>query len=71
MGNFITCVKDRTTPISDVATHHRILTTCHLSNIAMRLNRKLNWNPATEQIVGDDEANGWQKREHRKGYEIL
>jgi predicted dehydrogenase len=71
MGNFFECMKDRTQPISDVATHHRAMTTCHLANIAIRLGRKLNWDPATEQIVGDDAANAWQKREARKGYEVV
>ena len=70
MGNFIACVKDRGQTQSDVFSHHRILTTCHLANIALRLNRTLKWNPETEQILGDDEANGWQKREQRKGYEV-
>jgi predicted dehydrogenase len=70
MANFFECCKDRSLPISDVATHHRAMTTCHLANIAIRLGRKLTWNPQTEQIVGDDEANKWQKREQRKGYEI-
>ena len=70
MGNFIACVKDRGETQSDVFSHHRNLTTCHLSNIAMRLGRTLKWNPETEQIVGDDEANAWQGREQRKGYEV-
>jgi hypothetical protein len=70
MGNFIECCRDRATPVSDVWSHHRILTTCHLANIAMRLNRTLKWDPKTEQIVGDDEANKWQGREQRKGYEV-
>ena len=70
MGNFIACVKDRGATQSDVFSHHRILTTCHLANIALRLNRTLKWNPETEQITGDDEANAWQKREQRKGYEV-
>ncbi len=69
MGNFIACVKDRGQTLSDVFSHHRNLTTCHLANIAMRLGRTLNWNPETEQIVGDDEANAWQGREQRQGYE--
>ena len=47
------------------------MTTCHLANIAIRLGRKLNWNPETEQIDGDDDANKWLKREQRKGYEIV
>ncbi len=71
MGNFIECVRDRSMPVSDVFSHHRALTTCHLANIAMRLGRKLTWDPVNELIVGDAEANAWQKREQRKGYEIV
>ncbi|GIW88154.1 MAG: oxidoreductase [Isosphaeraceae bacterium] len=71
MGNFIECCRDRGEPVSDVWTHHRALTTCHLANIALRLNRALTWDPETEQIVGDEEANGWQTRPQRKGYEVV
>jgi hypothetical protein len=35
---------------------HRTASVCHLNNIAMRLGRKLTWDPATERF-GDDEAN--------------
>jgi predicted dehydrogenase len=70
MGNFMACVKDRSTPISDVASHHRAITVCHLANIAMRLGRKLTWDPDAEQIVGDSEANAWQARTQRKGFEV-
>jgi hypothetical protein len=37
MGNFFECIKTREQPISDVHTHHRAMTTCHLANIAIRL----------------------------------
>jgi hypothetical protein len=67
--NFYECVKARELPVSDVFTHHRALTTCHLANICIRLGRPLKWDPETEQIVGDDEANAWQRREQRKGFE--
>ena len=70
MRNFMECVKDREQPISDVFTHHRAVTTCHLANIAIRLGRKILWNPETEMIVGDKDAQLWQAREQRKGYEI-
>ncbi|MCH7990049.1 MAG: Gfo/Idh/MocA family oxidoreductase [Planctomycetes bacterium] len=70
MANFMDCVKSRELPISDVYSHHRALTTCHLSNIALRLNRSLKWDSKTQQIVGDSDANQWQGREQRKGYEI-
>jgi predicted dehydrogenase len=71
MANFFECMKDRSVPVADVWTHHRALTTCHLANIAMRLgNRKLTWDPAKEEIVGDSEANSWLTRPQRAGYEI-
>jgi len=70
MRNFFECVKDRGMPVSDVFTHNRALTTCHLSNIAIRLGRTLKWDPKTQQIVGDDQANAWQSRKQREGYEI-
>lgn len=71
MRNFFECIKTREQPISDVGSHHRAVTTCHLANIAIRLGRPIAWNPKTEQVVGDDEANAWQSREQRKGYEIV
>lgn len=70
MGNFFECLQSREQPISDVYSHHRALTTCHLANIAIRLNRTLQWDAKTEQIVGDNDANQWQSREQRHGYEI-
>ena len=57
MGNFFECLKTREQPISDVDSHHRAMTTCHLANISIRLGRKVTWDSKTEQIVGDDEAN--------------
>jgi predicted dehydrogenase len=70
MRNFFACIKTREQPISDVFSHHRALTTCHLANIAIRLGRTLQWDPQKEQIIGDAVANGWQQREQRQGYEI-
>jgi predicted dehydrogenase len=70
MGNFYDCLQSRAQPISDVATQHRSATVCHLGNIAMRLQRKLRWNPETELFVGDEEADTWLRREQRKGFEF-
>jgi predicted dehydrogenase len=70
MENFFNCIGDRSLPISDVYSHHRAMTTCHLANIAIRVGHKINWDAQTEQIVGDDAANQWLGREQRKGYEI-
>ena len=69
--NFFACCGDRGKPASDVWSHHRALTTCHLANIAIRLGgRKLTWDPEKEAIVGDDQANAFLTRPQRAGFEI-
>lgn len=69
-ANFIEWMKNRKQPISDVWSHNRMLEICHLSNIAMRLNRELNWDPVKREIIGDEQANSFLAREYRKGFEI-
>jgi predicted dehydrogenase len=70
MQNFFDCVKNRKEPMSDVFSHHRSLTNCHLANIALRLNRDLKWDPVKEAMIDDAEAQSFVAREQRKGYEI-
>jgi len=56
--NFIDCVVSRGPTAAPAEVAHRSITICHLGNIAMRLGReKLRWDPRTERIVADDEAN--------------
>jgi predicted dehydrogenase len=55
--NFIDCIKSRKTPMAPVEAGHRTATICHLNNIGMLLNRRLEWDPVKEQFVDDDEAN--------------
>lgn len=69
MGNFFDCVQSRRTPISDIVSQHRSISTCHLANIAIRLGRTLKWNPEKELFVDDPQANQWLQREQRKGFE--
>jgi predicted dehydrogenase len=69
MGNFIDCVKSRKTPICPAEIGHRSASLCHLGVIAIRLGRKLNWDPIKEQFVGDDKANQWVTRPMRKPYD--
>jgi myo-inositol 2-dehydrogenase/D-chiro-inositol 1-dehydrogenase len=70
MQNFFDCIKNGGEPISDAASHHRSLTTCHLANIALRLGRPVQWDPAAESVVGDAEAAAMEKRPQRAPYEI-
>jgi len=69
-ANFIESMKSRKQPISDVWSHNRMLEICHLSNIAMRLGRELQWDPDKREIIGDAQANSFLARENRKGFEI-
>jgi predicted dehydrogenase len=68
MGNFFDCVKTRKAPIAEAEIGHRSVSVCHIGVIAVRLGRKLAWDPAAEQFKDDKEANGRLVREMRKPY---
>ncbi len=68
--NFLECVRSRQKPNADAETGHRATTLCHLVNICRAVQRKLQWDPKTEQFVGDEEANKLLSRPRRKGYEL-
>ncbi len=68
--NFFESVSDRTEPISDVFSHHRALSTCHLAGIAARLGRTIKWDPVRQAVIDDRQAQGFLGREKRPGFEI-
>ena len=68
MRNFFDCVRSRQQPICEAEIGHRSVSICHLGVIAIRLGRKLRWNPKREEFVDDKEANQFVAREQRKGY---
>ena len=69
--NFFDCVRSRKEPVASAAIQHRSMTVCHLTNISLRLGgRKLAWDPAQEEIVGDAEAKAMQSRKQREPYSI-
>jgi len=65
VNNFLDCVKSRQTPAADIRIGHRSATVCHLGNIAVRSKKRINWDPKTETIVGDQEAAKWLIKEYR------
>lgn len=69
-GNWVDCMHSRKRPIADVEIGHRSATVCHLGNIALRLGRKLKFDPRTEQFVGDTEANRMLWRPMRAPYTL-
>lgn len=66
MQNFFDCIDDRSRPVSDVFTHHRTMTSCHLCNIALMLGRELKWDPNAQNFVGDDQASALMSRKSRE-----
>jgi predicted dehydrogenase len=68
--DFLQCVKSRKDPYFPVDIGHRVSTVCHLANIAIKLGRKLKWNPKREQFVGDDEANKMLDRPRRDPWQL-
>ncbi|MEZ6063094.1 MAG: Gfo/Idh/MocA family oxidoreductase [Planctomycetaceae bacterium] len=68
MQNFFNCIESRKDPVSDVYTHHRTMTSCHLCNITLMLGRDLNWDPDKEEFIGDEQANALMTRPSRPGY---
>ena len=69
MGNFIQCAKSRKPTTCPAEVGHRSASLCHLGVISIRLGRKLQWDPAKEQFVNDNEANSYLVREMRKPYD--
>ncbi|MBC8872391.1 MAG: Gfo/Idh/MocA family oxidoreductase [Planctomycetes bacterium] len=55
--DFLDCVKSRGKPLAnaDVACYSHI--TCHAANIAIYLGRKVTYDPAKHEFVGDEQAN--------------
>ena len=55
--NFLDCVRSRgqTRANADAACHSHIA--CHAANIALFLNRKVNYDPVKNEFIGDEQAN--------------
>jgi len=64
--NFLDCVKSRALTITPCEVAHRSASVGHLGVIAIELARKIRWDPATESIIDDPEAERLLSRAYRK-----
>jgi len=55
--NLLDCVKTRSKPLSHIDDSVQSDILCHISDIAIRLEQKLRWDPKTEKFVNNDVAN--------------
>ena len=67
-GNWLECIKSGKEPISPVEIGHRACTVCLITHIAMKLGRRLEWDPNTEKFINDPEANSMLSRPQRAPY---
>jgi predicted dehydrogenase len=63
--NFFECLRNSGTPNADIEIGHLSSSLCHLGNIATRVRRVINFEPRTEEIQGDNEANALVRRTYR------
>jgi predicted dehydrogenase len=69
--NFISCVRSRSTPNSDIEEGHRSALICHAANISYRIgNKQLELDPKTERFVNDSDANALLKYEYREPFSV-
>jgi len=68
--NFLDCVKSRQKTVSPIDVAVRSDTVTHQDHIAMTLGRKLRWDPAKEEFVGDAGANEMLSRPMRSPWHL-
>lgn len=69
--NFVECMDSRQNPRSDVEIGHYSMMACHLSNIAFRVGRRVQWDIEKEQVVGDPEAQKLVTKQYRAPWKLI
>ena len=68
--DWLTSIRTRQPAVTTPEEAHRSTSACILGWIAMKLGRKLRWDPVKEVFLGDDEANAMRSRPQRAPYGI-
>ena len=68
--NFLDCVRSRELTICPAEVGHRSISVALLGEIAMLTERKIKWNPDTEEIQGDAEATALLGRSYREPWTL-
>lgn len=66
MQDLLAAIASRGKPVADIEQGYISTASCILANIAMQVGRTLSWDPATQRVVGDEEANRLLRRPYRQ-----
>ena len=69
-AHFLECIRSRRETVAPAEVAHRSTTLCLISDIAMRLGRKLRWDAEKEEFAGDAEANRMLGRSMRSPWTL-
>ncbi len=70
-ANWLDCIKTRKEPVAPIEIGHRSCSACLLHHMAMKLDRKIVWDPKNEKIANNDpEATAMLSRPRRKKYDF-
>jgi hypothetical protein len=70
MQDLLDCIKSRKQTRANADTVANSHISCHAAFIAFQLGRKLIWDPAKQEFVGDDEANRMRSRASREPWRV-
>jgi predicted dehydrogenase len=69
-ANWLESIVAKKQPIAPVEVAHRSCSTCLIHHIAMKVKRKVYWDPVTEKFRNDEEANTMLARTQRSPYAL-
>ena len=65
MKDMLAAIASGGAPVADIEQGYISTASCILANISMKLGRTLTWDPQTQKVIGDDEANQLLRRRYR------
>jgi hypothetical protein len=66
--DWLTSIKTRQQPATNAEIGHRSCTACLVAHAAMKLDRRVKWDPVKENFGNDEQANALLARKQRAAY---
>jgi len=70
LQNFLDCIRSRKPTNADALTAHLSCAIVHLGDVAHRVQRVLHFDPKTEAVLNDKEANALLTKNYRKPWDM-